>query len=239
MGTATTSLEHRVEAVRRALDEAAAQAGRPPGSVRLMAAVKTRSAPEISAAADLGLRIFGENRVQEGEAHWKELPSDLRGRVRVHLIGRLQANKARRALRLFDSLDGVDSEPLAERLSRIAVEEGLHREVMIEVNLGEESQKGGVSPEGAAALAHKILGLPGLRLTGLMGVPPLVEDPESGRPHFRRLAEIFRQVRSFHPEPEHMQWLSMGMSHDYSVAVQEGSTLVRIGTALFGPRRPT
>ncbi|MEW6757541.1 MAG: YggS family pyridoxal phosphate-dependent enzyme [Acidobacteriota bacterium] len=227
-----------MEAVRRALGAAVAAAGRPPGSVHLMAAVKTRPASDVTAAADLGLRLFGENRVQEGEARWAELPPGLRNRVRVHFIGRLQTNKARRALRLFDSLDGVDSVELARRLSRIAVEEGFLREVMIEVNLGEESQKGGVPPEDARALACEILGLPGLRLTGVMGVPPLSEDPEAGRPHFRRLAEIFLHVRSFHPEPEAMRWLSMGMSHDFAVAVQEGSTLVRIGTALFGPRRP-
>ncbi len=238
METPKTDLERRVEAVQGALATAVAAAGRAPGSVHLMAAVKTRPASEVAIVADLGLRMFGENRVQEGEARWAELPPGLRNRVRVHFIGRLQANKARRALRLFDSLDGVDSAELARRLSRIAVEEGLLREVMIEVNLGEESQKGGVPPEDAGALAREILGLPGLRLTGVMGVPPLSEDPEAGRPHFRRLAEVFRHVRSSHPEPEAMRWLSMGMSHDFAVAVQEGSTLVRIGTALFGPRRP-
>ncbi|MEW5763893.1 MAG: YggS family pyridoxal phosphate-dependent enzyme [Acidobacteriota bacterium] len=225
-------------AVQRALDTAAAGAGRPPGSVHLMAVVKTQPAAHVSAAADLGVRMFGENRVQEGEARWAELPEDLRDRVRLHFIGRLQANKVRRALRLFDSLDSVDSPILARRLSRIAEEEGLVREVMIEVNLGEESQKGGVPPEEAGDLARLILDLPGLRLTGLMGVPPLGEDPEASRPHFRRLADLFGRLRSFHPEPECMRWLSMGMSHDFPVAVQEGSTLVRIGTALFGPRRP-
>lgn len=201
-----------------------------------MAAVKGRTSEEIEAAARAGVSCFGENRVQEGESHARALgPAFFRSR-RFHFIGRLQANKARRALRLFHSVDGLDSEELARRLSRIAGEENLQREVMLEVNLGEESQKGGVAPEEAVALARTVFSLPNLRLTGLLGVPPFDPDPEASRPHFRRLRSLFGEIGGLHPQPEAFRWLSMGMSHDFEVAVEEGATLVRLGTALFGPR---
>lgn len=230
------TIEMRVGAVRAVLEEAARRRGRDPAEVVLMAAVKGRTAEEIGAAARAGVRYFGENRVQEGEDHFRALGGRFFEERRVHFIGRLQANKARRALRLFHSLDSVDSAELARRLSRIAQEENLEREVMLEVNLGEESQKGGVAPEAALDLARTVLSLPNLLLTGLLGVPPYDDDPEASRPHFRRLQSLFEEIRGLHPRREAFRWLSMGMSHDYEVAVEEGATLVRLGTALFGPR---
>lgn len=230
-------ISENVRRVRTALAEASNRAGRNPESVALMAVVKTRTAEEIEAVAEAGVTILGENRVQEGLAHLQALSPGVRRKCQIHFIGRLQANKARRALQAFDSLDSVDSEELARRLSRIAVEEGAEGRVLIEVNLGEESQKGGVDPDGAAALASLVETLPGLRLSGLMGIPPLDEDPEASRPHFKHLAGLFERVRQDHPRPEEFCTLSMGMSHDFAVAVEEGATLVRVGTALFGPRR--
>jgi hypothetical protein len=230
------SIEARVGEVAAALEAAARRAGRAPGEIVLMAAVKGRTAEEIEAAARAGVSCFGENRVQEGEGHARALGPDFFRSRRFHFIGRLQANKARRALRLFHSLDSVDSEDLALRLSRIAAEENLQREVMLEVNLGEESQKGGVAPEGAVTLARRVLSLPNLRLTGLLGVPPFDHDPEASRPHFRRLRSLFEEIADLSPQREVFRWLSMGMSHDFEVAVEEGATLVRLGTALFGPR---
>lgn len=230
------SIEERVGDAKAALEAAARRAGRAPGEVVLMAAVKGRTAAQVEAAARAGVRCFGENRVQEGEDHARALGPDFFRSRRFHFIGRLQANKARRALRLFHSLDSVDSEDLALRLSRIAGEERLQREVMLEVNLGEESQKGGVAPGQAVSLARLVLSLPNLCLTGLLGVPPYDPDPEASRPHFRRLRSLFEEIRGLHPQREAFRWLSMGMSHDFEVAVEEGATLVRLGTSLFGPR---
>jgi pyridoxal phosphate enzyme (YggS family) len=230
-------LAERVTAVRKALDAAAERVGRPASSVRLMAAVKTRLPSEIEALASVGVLLIGENRVQEGVRHLEALPLEVRNKLEAHFIGRLQANKARKALLAFQAIDSLDSIPLAERLSRIAREEGLLRDVMIEVNLGEESQKGGVAAGDLFPLARAVQHLPGLKLTGLMGVPPYDENPEASRPYFRRLRELFGEVRRAIPEAGDFAQLSMGMSHDFVVAVEEGATVVRIGTALFGPRR--
>ena len=161
----------------------------------------------------------------------------VRSAARVHFIGRLQANKARKALSAFDSIDSVDDGDLARRLSRVAQEEGLTRDVMIEVNLGEEAQKGGVVFADVPDLAQIINGLPGLRLMGMMGIPPLDNEPEASRPFFKALAALFTRIRQGHPEPQSFTHLSMGMSHDFEVAVEEGATLVRVGTALYGDRR--
>ncbi len=231
------ALAERVAAVRGAISAAAERAGRPAGSVRLMAAVKTRPPSEIQALASEGVVLIGENRVQEGVEHLEAIPLEVRRNLEVHFIGRLQANKARKALLAFRAIDSLDSLSLAERLSRIAREEGLERDVMIEVNLGEESQKGGVAAGDLLHLARAVQPLPGLRLAGIMGVPPYGENPEASRPFFRRLRELFDEVRRAIPEAGDFGQLSMGMSHDFVVAVEEGATMVRIGTALFGPRR--
>ena len=219
------------------MEAAALRSGRDPSGVALLAAVKQRSAAEIRELAGEGVRLLGENRVQEGESHLAELGAEFRSEVTVRFIGRLQANKARRALKAFDAVDSVDGLELARRLSRIAEEEGVTREVLLEVNLGLEEQKGGVEPSHAGELARAVSALPGLILAGLQGVPPLAEDPAASRPYFREMARLFEEIRRGHPRPELFRHLSMGMSHDFEVAVEEGATMVRIGTALFGPRR--
>ncbi len=215
---------------------AAAGSGREPSSVQLMAAVKTRSPDEISAVLAAGVTLLGENRVQEGLSHLEALRERELRTFRVHFIGRLQSNKAGKALSAFDSIDSVENFHLASRLSRIAVDAGRVREVMMEVNLGGEEQKGGVSVDDATSLAERLFGLPGLFLTGLMGIPPHPKDAEASRPHFRRLAGLFKAIGEKHPEPVLFRNLSMGMSNDFEVAVEEGATIVRVGTALFGPR---
>jgi hypothetical protein len=201
-----------------------------------MAAVKNRTPAEVSAVLDAGVALLGENRVQEGEEHLATLPPEVRHRCKVHFIGRLQSNKARKALIAFDSLDSVDSEELVDRLDRVAGEEERRGELMLEVNVGDEAQKAGASPESALVLARAVFARPRLSLTGLMAVPPVSEDPEESRPHFRAMARLFEYIRSEHPRPDLFRHLSMGMSHDYEVAVEEGATVVRVGTALFGPR---
>ncbi len=231
------SIRQQVDGVREAMEAAALRAGRPSGAVTLMAVVKTRSPEEIREVVDAGVTVLGENRIQEGEEHLASLGADFLDRVRFRFIGRLQGNKARRAVKLFHAIDGVDGADLLQRLSRLAGEEGVEREVLLEVNLGAESQKGGILPHEAAGLAALTYTLTGLKLTGLQGVSPLFEEAEASRPYFRRLAKLFEQVREGHPEPGLFTVLSMGMSHDFEVAVEEGATLVRVGTALFGPRR--
>ncbi len=228
--------EHNVREVLGRIGEAALRSGRNPSDVSLMAAVKTRSAEEIEAVVGAGVAFIGENRVQEGEEHLAALSAAARSKCKIHFIGRLQSNKARKALLAFDSLDSVDSPDIARRLSRIAGEENAKKNVMIEVNCG-EAQKGGIGTDEAKALGELIFTLPGLVLAGLMAVPPIEADPNETRPVFRRMKRLFEEIRSCHPAKESFVFLSMGMSNDYEVAVEEGATLVRVGTALFGQRR--
>jgi pyridoxal phosphate enzyme (YggS family) len=228
----------QVDEVKRLIGKAAGRAGRPVEDITLMAAVKSRSPEEIREVLAAGIVVLGENRIQEGLAHLEALGLPPRPTFRAHFIGRLQTNKARRAVQAFDSIDSVDGLRLAQGLSRLARECQVRHDIMLEVNLGEESQKGGVAPEDTQALAESVHALPGLTLTGLMGVCPYDEDPRASRPFYRTLAQLFHRVRRDHPRPEACRWLSMGMSHDFEVAVEEGATLVRVGQALFGPRRP-
>lgn len=228
---------HRVEAVRDAIAEAALRCGRDPAEVRLMAVVKTRPVEMIQAVVAAGITLIGENRIQEWEAHRTALDPVCLKRCNVHFIGRLQSNKARRALLSFHSIDSVDRIELAERLARIADNENLERDVMIEVNLGGERQKGGVLPGNLLGLVQRVFSLPPLHLTGLQGVSPYFDAAEASRPFFKELARLFHEVKQAHPSPDLFRFLSMGMSHDFKVAVEEGATLVRIGEALFGPRR--
>lgn len=218
-----------------ALARAAARAGRRAGDVALMAVTKTQSADTVRNAARAGIVLFGENRVQEGTAKIEALGGEFSG-VSWHLIGPLQSNKAKSALQWFSALETLDRERLATRLEGILAEAWPSRTlpVLLEVNVGGEASKSGVAPEDAPRLLEAALACPHLEVRGLMTVPPYDEDPERSRPHFRRLAVLRDRLAAdfCRPLPE----LSMGMSHDFSVAVEEGSTEVRIGTALFGPR---
>jgi PLP dependent protein len=230
-------IKERVEAVKKSVRESSNTSGRDPSSIIILAALKTRSAEECASLIRSGIDTVGENRVQEGLDHLQKLSEETLPAFESHFIGRLQSNKVRKAVRAFDSIDSIDGESLASRVARIALEEHRKMDVMIEVNLGEEDQKGGVPFQGVEKLAEQIYKLEGLCLTGLMGIPPYFEDPELSRPFFRKLAGLFERVRANHPDPDRFRWLSMGMSNDYVVAIQEGATMVRIGTALFGPRR--
>jgi pyridoxal phosphate enzyme (YggS family) len=200
-----------------------ARCGRRREEVLLLAVTKVFPHQAIEAAYALGLRNFGENYVQEFEGkhpYVKALPG-----ARFHLIGHLQSNKSRRASELFDVIETVDSAKLARRLN----ESERRLEVMLEVKLSPEGSKSGAAPEELTALIEAVRGCGNLHLTGLMTMPPWSEDPEESRPYFRRLKEL---------AGEHgLTGLSMGMSHDFEVAVEEGATCIRIGTALFGRRR--
>lgn len=217
------TIQSRLEEVELRIQAAAKRAGRDRSEITLIAVTKKFPAKVTREAYDLGLRAFGENYVQEFETKWPEL-ADLPG-AEFHLIGHLQSNKARLSADLFQAIETVDSEKLARRLDAA----GKPLEVMIEVKLSEEETKAGAAPEALPALIDALRGCANLRLTGLMTMPPWSDDPSVTRPYFRRLAELARK--------HSLLKLSMGMSHDLEAAIEEGATHIRVGTALFGPRR--
>jgi pyridoxal phosphate enzyme (YggS family) len=209
---------------------AAARSGRSPGSVRLVAVSKTHPAERVAEAYEAGLRVFGENYVQEAEEKVRAFPG-----AEWHLIGKLQANKARKAVSLFGWIQTVDSPRLLSEISRRCVEAGKTLPVLIEVNLAGEGSKAGIPPEELPALLSDAAGLPGVRVRGLMAIPPMTEDPEESRPYFARLRELSERHASL-GGPEGLTELSMGMSTDFEAAIEEGATMVRVGTAIFGSR---
>jgi pyridoxal phosphate enzyme (YggS family) len=215
-------LARNLAAVRERIVRAADRARRDPSQILLLAVTKVFPVDAIRAAYDLGLREFGENYVQEFEGK-APLVSDLAG-SRFHLIGHLQSNKSVRAAELFQTIQTVDSAKLARRLDAV----GRPLDVMIEVKLGDEEAKSGVDPAGLPELLLAIRACPNLQLRGFMTMPPWSDDPEAPRPVFRRLRELAQ---------EHgVDGLSMGMSNDLETAIEEGSTCVRVGTAIFGAR---
>ena len=226
-----SGLESNLARIRREIEAAARRSARDPSSIRVLAVSKTFPAERVVEAAELGQALFGENRVQEAES---KIPAVRRPGLEWHLIGHLQSNKVRQAARIFDVIQTVDSQKLAHRLDRICEEQNRKLKVLIQVNIGEEEQKSGIDIGDVEELVRIVTPLEHLELRGFMAIPPLFGDPELSRPYFRRLAALRAQIEarlglSF---PE----LSMGMSSDFSVAVEEGATIVRIGTGIFGER---
>ncbi len=215
------------------VSRAARSRGRGPESVALMAVTKGQSAETVANAARSGLALFGENRVQEGAAKIEALRGSFPG-LSWRLIGPLQTNKAKTALQYFHVLESLDRERLAARLESLLAGEDRTLPVLLEINLAGEASKSGVSPEDAPALCESALACPHLEVRGLMAVPPYDVDPEKSRPYFRRLAQLRDRLAAQFARP--LPELSMGMSHDYGIAVEEGATEIRVGTALFGPR---
>jgi len=205
-----------------------------PDSVELLGAVKTRSVDEVQAAFDAGMRFFGHNYVQEAQA----MISEVEFKASWHLIGHLQRNKAKFAVELFDMVESLDSLRLAKELEKRCAEAGKKMPVLIEVNSGREENKTGVMPEDALALADWLNGCEFLRLSGLMTMGPLTGDPELSRPYYKETKRLAEEIGSLHLENVRMDILSMGMSNSYQVAVEEGATLIRLGTVIFGPRYP-
>lgn len=204
----------------------------PPG-VRLVGAAKTRTPEEILEAIEAGLTIVGENYVQEGERAFQVIGN----RVRWHMIGHLQTNKAKKAARVFDMIETVASLKLARELDKVCGNMNKIMPILIEINSGEEEQKSGVMPEEATALISEISRLRHVRVTGLMTMGPFAGDPEDSRPYFRKTRRIFDQIKAMGLPGVEMQDLSMGMSNSYKVAIEEGANMVRIGTRLFGERK--
>ncbi|HKQ51391.1 MAG TPA: YggS family pyridoxal phosphate-dependent enzyme [Pyrinomonadaceae bacterium] len=228
-------LRERLAEVRRRLELSARKAGRDPAEVRLIAVSKTHPPDVLRRAISAGATDLGENRVQEADAKILEVGRDS---ARWHLIGHLQANKARRAVALFDLIHSLDSAALAERLDRLCEEAGRDElPVLIQVDLAGEATKSGISEDGLDELAQTVSACGRLRLAGLMTLPPFFEDAEQVRPFFRRLRELRDRLSERGSFGTARGELSMGMSHDYEVAIEEGATYVRVGTAIFGERR--
>jgi PLP dependent protein len=251
MSSASKELTENLARVRERIELAASRAGRGPEDITLIAVSKTHSARRIQELYEAGVRHFGENRVQERESKLAHVAGL---HAKWHMIGHLQKNKAARAAGLFDSIDSVDSVALAEKLDRAreefkteAIEErqtnaesadsasGKLLRVLIEVKLDPEPAKSGADGDALPRLVEAFARLPHLELRGLMGVPAYFDDPEEARPHFRRLRELRDAVRA-QRGAEILPVLSMGMSHDFEIAIEEGATEVRVGTALFGKR---
>ncbi len=230
MGTALAgviSVRENLAAVRARIQRALERAGSPERSVLLVAVTKAQPPEPIREAYEAGQRHFGENRVQEFEKKRSllELPGS-----EWHLIGHLQSNKARRAAQLFGVIETVDSVRLAQRLDEAAAATGRWLPVFLEVKLSPEPVKSGCTEADLPELAREVAALPHLELRGLMTMPPFTEDPEDARPFFRRLREWGQRLG--------VRELSMGMTHDFEVAIEEGATVVRVGTAIFGERKP-
>src|SRR5215469_13013106 len=220
-----------LEMVRSEIAEAERLSHRAPGSVELVAISKSHPVELIREAFDAGQVVFGENRVQEAKAKIPEVPA----RLRWHMIGHLQSNKVRQALPLFEMIQGVDSVGLLRDIARVSSEFGSFPRVLLQVNVAGEASKFGFSPEKLLAQLDEIAQVDRIQLEGLMTIPPMTPTPEQARPYFARLRELrARLEREFRFPLPH---LSMGMSSDYRVAIEEGATIVRVGTAIFGERK--
>jgi hypothetical protein len=226
------NVAENLERVRTQIAEAAKKAGRALEQIELVAISKTHEAEKVRAAFDAGQQLFGESRVQEARVKIPLLPSA----ARWHFVGRLQRNKVRHALPLFELFHSVDSLDLARDMNRIADEEGLRPRILLEVNVAGEGSKIGFAPEKLRELIESLLELPRLTIEGLMTIPPLAPEAEASRKYFAKLRELrdefAEQFQISLPQ------LSMGMTGDFTVAVEEGATLVRVGTAIFGQRTP-
>ena len=231
---AETALAERLALVRGNIAAAAERSGRRSEEVTLIAISKTHPASAVSRLVELGATDLGENRVQEAEGKITEVGRD---KCRWHLVGHLQANKARRAVNLFDVIHSLDSMDLAQRLDRLCMEEGRDKlAVLIQVDLGHEETKSGIDETELEQLVESFGSLERLQLIGLMTLPPFFDNPEDGRPFFRKLRELRDQLAARGAFGDGKGELSMGMTNDFEVAIEEGATMVRIGTAIFGER---
>src|SRR5438876_400740 len=225
-----SSIAENLERVREQIGQAAAKAGRAVDDVELVAISKTHDAAKVREAIEAGQSLFGESRVQEARVKIPELPSNLRW----HFVGHLQKNKIRHALPLFELIHSVDSLALAQDMNRISEEEGLHPPVLLEINVAGEGSKFGFSPDKLREQMEELLALPRLSILGLMTIPPLAEEAEASRKYFVQLRQLRDRLQAeFRVD---LAQLSVGMTQDFPIAVEEGATLVRVGTAIFGER---
>ncbi|MGB2989217.1 MAG: YggS family pyridoxal phosphate-dependent enzyme [Candidatus Zixiibacteriota bacterium] len=225
-------IEENVKSVWSLIDKAAQASGREGEKVELVAVSKTVEPERVNEAIRCGIDIIGENRVQEAEGKFKEITEP----VIKHLVGHLQTNKAKKAVELFDFIQSVDSERIAKEISRRALDKGKVMDVLVEVNTSAEETKFGVEPDQALPLIETISRLEGLKIKGLMTIGLFSDNPEDTRPCFKRLKTFFEEVKSANVPGVEMKYLSMGMTSDFEVAIEEGSNMVRVGTGIFGAR---
>ncbi len=237
--TSDREIENRLASVLERVAQAAVRAGRKPDEITLLGVAKRKGAERIAAAVRAGLRDLAENYVQEALAKIPIVNAELRragkSAPRWHFVGQLQRNKARDVVRLFDTIASVDRESLGAEIDRRALQENRRLDVLLQVRLSHEPQKGGVDPAELPALLGASRQWSQLRVVGLMTVPAAEADPEASRPAFARLRELRDKMRG-EPGGEHLSELSMGMTGDFEIAIEEGATIVRVGTAIFGPR---
>lgn len=230
------SLAENIAKVRANIDRAAREAGRDPETVTLVAATKVQTSDTIREAIAAGIAVCGENRVQELTGHLDDFAYD---GAKIHFIGHLQTNKVKFVVGRVDLIESVDSPRLLEAVDKQAARLGKVQDILLEVNIGREESKGGCMPEDVPALARQAVALEHVRLRGLMAIPPAAAEPGGNREFFARTHQLFVDIRKeIGDNGTDIDCLSMGMSGDYEDAVREGATLVRVGTALFGPRPP-
>ena len=222
-----SNIAENLESVEDRIDQAARRSGRTRGDITLVTVTKTRSVDEIREAIACGASDIGENYIQEAEEKYSQIGNA----VRWHMIGHLQRNKARHAVEFCNMIHSIDNEALAREIGRRAELIGKRVDVLIEVRISGEETKFGVEPESVLKLADEISDVSGIRVCGLMGMAPFVQDPEQARPYFAELKSLWDKL----PNEQRLH-LSMGMTHDFEIAIEEGSNMVRIGTAIFGPR---
>jgi PLP dependent protein len=227
-------LKKILERINRRIADAATSCGRDPQSIRLVAVSKTISAQRVADAIDAGATILGENYIQEAREKFNALVDRS---VKWHFIGHLQSNKAKYAVRMFDLIHSVDSLKLAAALDKAAQRNGKCQDLLIQVNISGEESKSGTTEDDAVDLIEGASRLEHIRIRGLMTIPPYYDQPELARPFFQRLAALRQRIANQHLPGVGMEELSMGMTGDFEVAIEEGATLVRIGTAIFGPRQ--
>lgn len=226
-----TDINNNLIEIKKRIEAAALKSGRNPKDIKLLAVSKTIAPKIIQQAIDLGLTELGENKVQEIMSKYDLLPQ-----AQWHLIGHLQTNKVKYIIDKVKLIHSVDSLKLAQEISKRAIQAGITMEVLVEINIGNEESKHGVSPDKAEALAVEISKLDNIKVKGLMTVAPFVENPEDNRKYFKQMYNLFIDISSKNYNNISMEYLSMGMTNDYEIAIEEGANIIRIGTGLFGKR---
>ncbi|MFH0931793.1 MAG: YggS family pyridoxal phosphate-dependent enzyme [Candidatus Zixiibacteriota bacterium] len=226
------SLAENLKRLEERIKKAAWKSSRKWEDITLVAVTKTVEPEKVNFAIDAGIKIIGENRIQEAEEKFKFITKD----VEKHLVGHLQTNKVKKALALFDIIQSLDSLHLAQEISKRAKEKGKFAEVLIEVNTSDEPSKYGVKPDEVSGFVEEVSKLENMKIKGLMTVGLFTDDLEKVRPCFIKLRKIFESLKNLRKENVEMKYLSMGMSSDFEVAIEEGANMIRVGTAIFGPR---